>query len=180
MSETIALPTVEELLELDIKNQASFAEAYPDGIEVKVRHGLLSYYQIEEGLTRDGTWGNLLTEQFGMHQQKVKITFYADYVKAVQTDAIYGHTFPDPADEVTADDETEEVELFDLEDDELVDWIMSTGRFDGEKKPNAKEVIAAAEGDSDNAERLLTAEKTATGDQPRGEVVTGLSKLIDG
>ncbi len=70
-----------------------------------------------------------------------------------------------------------EVELNDLEPDELVDWLLSTGRFDGRPKPGPDVVVAAAEGDPDMAQRLLKAERTANESAPREAVVTQLSQI---
>ena len=58
-----------------------------------------------------------------------------------------------------------------MSDDELVAWIR-------EEKPNANEVVAAAEGDPEQARRLLDAEDTATDGDSRKSVVHGLTAII--
>jgi hypothetical protein len=72
------------------------------------------------------------------------------------------------------------VELSELEDDELVDWLMSTGRFDGNAKPNAELVVLAAEGDPAMAGRLLKAERTANESGPRQAVIDQLGRIGGG
>jgi len=56
--------------------------------------------------------------------------------------------------------------------DALVRWIK-------EDKPNAGEVVNAADDDPDKAMALLDAEEEATGGQPRKTVSDGLQKIID-
>jgi hypothetical protein len=73
-----------------------------------------------------------------------------------------------------------EVELSELEDDDLVDWLMGTGMFDSEPRPTADEVVAAAEGDAAMAARLRAAEITAGGDAPRQAVLDGLNEITKG
>jgi hypothetical protein len=60
---------------------------------------------------------------------------------------------------------------------ELVEWLTATGMFDGEKRPNVNEVVAAGDGNPELAKRLLAAEATASGDQPREGVVKGLQAV---
>lgn len=55
--------------------------------------------------------------------------------------------------------------------EDLASWIE-------EDEPTVAEVIAAAEGDSENAEKLLEAENLATGQDPRKGVEDGLNKII--
>ena len=57
--------------------------------------------------------------------------------------------------------------------EQLVNWIKAA-------KPNANEVIAAAQGDPDKAAALMDAESEATGGQPRKTVMDGLSKIAAG
>ena len=57
---------------------------------------------------------------------------------------------------------------------------MSTGAFDGNKKPNAKEVVEAAGDDKEFADRLLKAEVQASGGEPRSTVKEGLEKVKAG
>jgi len=78
-------------------------------------------------------------------------------------------------------EETREVDVEDLADDELVDWIMGAGMFDGQPKPTEAAVVeAGAEGGPALAERLLVAEQTAGGDAPRQEAIDGLTKITNG
>lgn len=70
-------------------------------------------------------------------------------------------------------------ESFTLEPDEddLTDWLMGCGRFDGQPKPDAELVIAVAENNAEMARLLLAAEKRATGDNPRQAVASELSRI---
>lgn len=73
-----------------------------------------------------------------------------------------------------------EVELSDLDPDDLVEWLMSTGGFDGNPKPTAAQVIEAAEGDAAMAQRLMQAERRAGGDAVRQDVLDRLSQITSG
>lgn len=70
-----------------------------------------------------------------------------------------------------------EVELNDLDDGELVDWLMGAGMFDGEPRPSAQLVVSAAEGDADMAARLIKAERAANAEAPRSEVLEPLNEI---
>jgi hypothetical protein len=67
--------------------------------------------------------------------------------------------------------------LSSLEDDELVDWLMGTGRFDQQVPPAVAEVIAAAGGDPVMADRLLKAEQVANVSAVRKDLVDALSAV---
>lgn len=71
------------------------------------------------------------------------------------------------------DSESEEVDVVDLSDDELADWLE-------EESPNVKETVAAAGDDPESARRLLAAEESVSGGDPRQGVVDGLNKIIEG
>jgi hypothetical protein len=62
-------------------------------------------------------------------------------------------------------------------DEDLVDWLMSTGAFDKEPKPDSSAVIAAAEGDPVLAARLLEAERRANPEAPRADVLAALLEI---
>jgi hypothetical protein len=69
-------------------------------------------------------------------------------------------------------EEVEESSVEDMSDEELVTWIKDS-------HPNINTVVDAAEGDADNARRLLEAEDKATGGDSRQGVVKGLTHIID-
>jgi hypothetical protein len=71
----------------------------------------------------------------------------------------------------------QEVELSELDEDDLVDWILGTGAFDEQPKPGPDLVVAAAEGEAEMAARLLKAERRATESVPRQEVVDQLERI---
>lgn len=56
--------------------------------------------------------------------------------------------------------------------DELVAWLE-------EKKPNVKDTVEAANGDTEAARRILQAEDTATGGDPRKGVVDRLGAILN-
>jgi hypothetical protein len=72
------------------------------------------------------------------------------------------------------------VELSHLDDEELVDWLMGTGMFDGEVKPTAALVVQAAENDAGMAARLLQAERTANPEAIRQDVLDALTEITNG
>jgi hypothetical protein len=79
-----------------------------------------------------------------------------------------------------ADVEVVQVPLSDLDEDDLVDWLMSTGGFDGNTKPTPRQVINLAEGDVAIAQRLVKAERRAGGDAVRQEVIDKLTQITNG
>jgi hypothetical protein len=72
----------------------------------------------------------------------------------------------------------EDVGLAGLPDDELVDFLMGCGRWDKQPKPGPSAVVAAAEGDPTMARRLLEAERVASGENPRADVVASLNRIV--
>ncbi len=81
---------------------------------------------------------------------------------------------------VADDEQYGEVELNDLDDEDLVDWLMSTGQFDGNPKPSADVVVAAAEGNAAMAQRLIDAELVAGGSAVRQTVIDQLTEITKG
>lgn len=72
------------------------------------------------------------------------------------------------------------VELSTLDDDDLVDWLMGTGMFDGDPRPPAALVLSVAEGDPAMAARLLKAEARANPEGERGDLTGALTKITKG
>lgn len=60
-----------------------------------------------------------------------------------------------------------EVNVGELDNDELVEWLQGSGMFDGSRQPNADEVVSAIGDDPELAERMLSAEKRAHGEKYR-------------
>lgn len=164
-----------------------------------VRHGLFWYYQPTESVI-NGEVKTLLTQHISYAGDVIDLVLRSDVERGEQYGGIWDQEEsdrrikkqqvrlpePDPdatvagtADSVGEDDgDGEEVELKDLDDQELVDWLMSTGEFDGNKKPTASEVVeAVGKDDKELAERVMTAENTATGGNPRASVITPLTAV---
>jgi hypothetical protein len=79
------------------------------------------------------------------------------------------------------DEQGEEVDLADLEHEDVVDWLMGAGMFDGEPKPTVSDVIEVVETDNpDLARRVLAADTEAYGGAPRKGVADALNKIIKG
>lgn len=77
-------------------------------------------------------------------------------------------------DDVAADDGSTidaDFDVVDLSDDELDDWF--------ETSPTVKAVVDKAD-DAEDAQRLLDAERRATGDDPRVSLESKLQEIIDG
>lgn len=67
-----------------------------------------------------------------------------------------------------------------LDDEDLVDWLMGTGGFDGQQKPTAEQVISVVAGDAELAGRVLEAERVAGGDAVRQDLLDRLSEISNG
>jgi hypothetical protein len=171
---------------------------YPTITKRVVQHGLFWYFRPEEQVV-NGEEKVLLVQHVAYAGDTVELVLNSDLERAERHGPLLSEEesnkrfeqqevrLPDPdpdatvaPDSAAGDDEGEEVELKDLDDSELVDWLMSTGEFDGNKKPTAHEVVTAVGGDKDLAERVLRAENTATGDNPRSSVREPLSKVAEG
>jgi hypothetical protein len=76
-----------------------------------------------------------------------------------------------------APDVVPDVDLRELDEDELVEWMMGCGTFDGQARPDEAAVIAAAEGNATMARRLLAAERRANETAPRPRVIDELGRI---
>jgi hypothetical protein len=146
----------------------------------RVRHGLFTYWESEPTISPDGQEINRLVEKMAFAGAVIEVPRDYDLARGEQFGAFTDERFNDDGTPIVPEgvsedgDESEDVELSDLDDSELVEWLTGTGMFDGERKPNANEVVAAGAGNPELAKRLLAAENTASGDQPRETVVKGL------
>lgn len=150
--------------------------------EKKIKHGLFWYYAPEPTIDQSGAEAVVLVEKLAYHNDVVDIPREADVARGEKFGAFYtdAELKAQKSDGAEPEDVSEEdVELADLDEDELVDWLMGTGRFDGQPKPTVKDVVAAAGDDPDLAGRLLDAEDRASGEDPRAGVVSGLESIIE-
>ncbi len=69
------------------------------------------------------------------------------------------------------------VALSELDEDDLTDWLMGCGMFDGKPKPGPDLIVAVAEDNPDMVGRLLKAETRASGEHPRSAVVDRLNQI---
>jgi hypothetical protein len=150
--------------------------------EVVIKHGVFWYYAPDTQVI-NGEEKELLIQKMAFNGERVTLTRQSDIARGEQYDAFYSddemRRLGIMSEESAVAADTGEIPLRDRPDDEIVDWLMSTGEFDGNKKPTAEEVIAAAESDPDLAVRLLDAEETASGGNPRKTVDDALSRIID-
>jgi hypothetical protein len=80
-----------------------------------------------------------------------------------------------------ADGQEAEVELNDLDEHELAEWIMGCGMFDGNAKPSVGLVIeAAVAGGPEFAARILQAERLANPEAKRQDVLDRLTEITKG
>lgn len=153
---------------------------------VVIKHGLFWYYDTD---TRpvNGELKEVVVERLAFNGDEVEVPFPVDQERGDLYGAFYSDEELQKIKHPSVTGETQELESGqsgqpdpdDLDDGELVDWIMSTGEFDGQKKPNVDQVVAAAGGDPDKAARLLEAEEKAQGGQPRSGVQEGLERVIE-
>jgi len=168
------------------------------GHEVLIKHGLFRFYDPELQII-GGEEKEVLVERMAFHNEKVVIPRDADFERGKRLGAFWTHQEAQahytalgvPAPNLgaqaaalgppPAEDDGEEVELTELDEDDLVDWLMGTGQFDGQAKPTVQQVVEAGqEGGPEFATKLEAAEKRASGDAPRQGVTDGLSKVTAG
>lgn len=127
--------------------------------EVTIKHRAFVYYLLEED---PYTGEDIRVERLAQRDEVVKLNDI-DYQRGLRAGAF------------VTDDETPEEEELDIETAtvaELADWIR-------DEKPNTQEVIDASGGDPVVASKLLEAENTATGGNPRKGVVDGLGAVVN-
>jgi hypothetical protein len=156
--------------------------------EVTIKHGLFWYHAPELAIV-DGEEKEVLIEKLAFNGQTVTLTRQSDMDRGDQHGAFYSEdelkklnlgALSTAAPEVEAEDDSVP-DLDDLDDEDIVEWIMGVGMFDGKKKPTADQVVAAVGDDPDLAQRTLDAETQARGDQgPRKSVESRLQAVIDG
>lgn len=162
--------------------------------EVLIRHGLFRYYNPEKQVIA-GEEKEILVERMAFHNEKVIIPREVDFERGQELGAFWSEEesrahydalgLPAPLlaqstaiPQASEGDEENEVDLTQLDEDELVDWLMSTGQFDGEPKPTVAQVSEVMqEGGADFATRLHAAEVRASGEAPRQGVTDALSKV---
>lgn len=155
--------------------------------EVTIKHGLFYYHEPVKRIVA-GEEKELLVERLAFNGETVTLTKDADYERGIEFDAFYtdeelkalapaasptGATVPEAGEGESARPVSE------LDDEELVDWLMSTGEFDGQKKPTAADVILAVGDDAELADRALAAEEHASGGSPRKAVAEHVAAVVD-
>lgn len=141
-----------------------------------IKHGLFTYWEEVEGILVGGEEGTQLVERMAFAGQEVEITREKDLKRGEELGAFFteGELRSRGESNLRNEEGESETSISDLDDEELVDWLMSTGEFDGRKKPTVKEVLDAVGEDEDLAARVLDAEETASGGNPRTGIVDGL------
>lgn len=152
-------------------------EDYPVLAEKTVQHGLFWYYKPEMQVI-NGEERLQLIQHTAFSGEKIQLHMHSDLERGERHGAFLpaGASIAQSGELVPPQEEETEVELSSLDHEDLVDWLMGTGMFDGQKKPTAAEVVTAAEGDPALAKRLLDAEQEASGGEPRKQVREGLEK----
>jgi hypothetical protein len=165
--------------------------------ERTIRHGMFRYYELIDNVDAAGNEVQTLVERFAMHNETVDIPREADVKKGEAAGAFYSddelqklklgkyaQAVPTAPAEVAVsgtvvkNDEGDDVDLAEADEEELDDWLLSTGQFDGKTKPSVDVVVAVGGQDPDLADALLDAE-ARTHDQPRKGVTEGLKAIIE-
>lgn len=160
--------------------------------EVTIKHGVF-WYHAPELQVINGEEKEILVQKLAFNGDTVTLTRASDIERGDQHGAFYtedelnklnlGASGTPALAAGTAAEESQANEppvLEDLDDEDIVDWLMGTGMFDSRKKPTADEVVAAVGDDPDQAQRVLDAEEQAQGDKgPRVSVEERLQKVID-
>lgn len=153
--------------------------------EVTIRHGVFSYYAPELTVTSAGEEKEVLVQKLAFNGETVTLTRQSDINRGEEHGAFYSE---DELEKLhlgkfaltgTAQDAGEhpEVNLDEMDDEDIRDWLTGTGTFDGEGKPNAATVVETVGDDPDHAVAVIEAEK-ATG-LDRSSVIDPLTKVAE-
>lgn len=151
---------------------------------VKIKHGLFYYHEPVMRIV-GGEEKSVLVERLAFHGEEVTLTRDADIERGNEVGAFFTDEELKQMEEASAppspDENPEETtrDPKELDDEDLVDWLMGTGEFDGHKKPTAAEVVDAIGDDAEFGERVLDAEETASGGNPRKAVVEHVESLTE-
>lgn len=152
--------------------------------EVTIKHGLFYYHELVPRII-NGEEKEILVERLAFHGETLTLDRDADIQRGDEVGAFYSDeelkALETAAAPPTASDnpEGEVRDPKELDEEELVDWLMATGEFDGQKKPTAAEVVAAIGDDAEFGDRVLDAEETASGGSPRKAVAEHVESLQD-
>jgi hypothetical protein len=160
------------------KNENTPAKGAVEPREVTIKHGVFWYHEPEMTVS-NGEEKEILVERLAFRGQTISLT----RAKDIERGDKHGAFFTDeelrernPKLQLAAAD-TGEVDPASLDDEELVEWIQSSGEFDGRDKPTAEAVVSAGESDPVMAARLVDAERKANGDAARVDVIDPLSEV---
>lgn len=162
-----------------VKTEDKTLDDYPVLATRVVRHGLF-WYHIPELHVVNGKEKLSLVQHTAFNGQSVDLYLTSDVERADKFNALHPEGYDPRGANVVETAGEEEVELADLDHAELVEWLMAAGTFDGEKKPTIPEILDAAKGDPALADRLIEAEKEASGGDPREGAILGLEKISAG
>lgn len=132
-----------------------------------IKHAAFSYHDTVPDPIRPGEY--IPTERMALQGDTVEIPMDMDLERGERFGAFLGDGESVPG--VPTLDTDEGVSTSQLSDADLVAWIKEDG-------PTVQEVVDAAEGDPDQAQRLLVAEDRATGGDSRKGVTAGLTAII--
>ena len=146
-----------------------------------IRHAAFSFRVTAPDPVREGQ--TIVHEKKALQGETVDIPFEDDLQRGEKFGAFVTPDTPAAASVIDSERETleppeentegeeEELSVSDMTDEELVTWIQ-------EDRPNVQTVDDAAEGDPEQAKRLLDAEDAASGGDSRKGVIDGLTAII--
>lgn len=141
--------------------------------EVQIRHAQFTYFEEIGSKVNKRTGEDVpdLATRHAKYGEIVDISRDEDYQRGVAHGAFEDVVAEEQTEEAQEEPEPETVPLDWERHDDLVEWIR-------DDKPTAKEVVSAAEGDPEKAQKLMDAENEASGSQPRKAVMDPLRKII--
>lgn len=161
--------------------------------EVVIKHGLFWYHAREAVVRPNKDTGELeevdaLVEKIANQNERLEIPLAKDYIRGVKLGAFWTDDelgvhpqSPGGDSEVPTppDEDAIPTNLSALDSEDLVDYLMSTGMFDGKEKPSVPELLDTVGDDPALAQKLLDAEGKASGGQSRTTLEEGLLKIVE-
>jgi hypothetical protein len=163
--------------------------------KVVIKHGAFWYHARELVVRPNKDTGELeeveaLVEKVANQNEELEVPLVKDYIRGMEIGAFWsddeiGVDPQSPGGQAVVSAPEDQLDpgavanFSELEAEDLVDFLMSTGMFDSRDKPTVDEVLDQVGDDPALAQRMLDAEASASGGSPRTTLEEGLLRIVE-